>query len=80
MRKCSYWMMVLGVVTIIAGCLIFRNLNHVNAVDSHNWTINVNGILSFPWLTYSGFIILMVGICFYIGTMGQRNMYSGKPY
>ncbi|WP_143822933.1 hypothetical protein [Mucilaginibacter sp. MD40] len=80
MRKSSYWMMILGAVIMIAGCLIFRNLNHINAVDSHNWTINVNGILSFPWLTYTGFIIFMVGACFYIGTMEQRSLYGKKLY
>jgi uncharacterized membrane protein len=68
--------MSLGTILMIAGCLIFRNLNHMNAVDSHNWTINVNGILSFPWLTYSGFIIFMVGVCFNIGSWKQRNMYD----
>jgi hypothetical protein len=76
MKKTSIWLMIGGVVIMIAGCLIFRNLNHVNAVDSHSWTINVNGIRSFPWLTYTGFIILMVGVCFNIASWKQSNMYE----
>ena len=76
MKKTSTWLIALGVIMMIAGCLIFTNLNHLNAVDSHNWTINVNGIRSFPWLTFGGFVIFIIGVLAEIGTRKQRNMYE----
>ena len=68
MNKTSVCFIALGVILMIVGCLLFRNLNHVSAVDSHSWTINLNGINSFPWVIFSGFVIFMVGISFIIAT------------
>ena len=68
MRNSGKILIALGVVIMLIGCYIFRNLNHVSAVDSHSWTINLNGINSFPWVIFSGFVIFMVGISFIIAT------------
>jgi hypothetical protein len=46
MRKFSFVLMALGVIIIIIGLLTFTNLNTVNAVDSHRWTIYINGMKS----------------------------------
>lgn len=76
MNKSSIGIMALGAILMIAGCLIFTNLNHGNVVDSHTWTINVNGIRSFPWLTFSGFVLFVIGIIWEISSRKQRNMYE----
>jgi hypothetical protein len=73
MKKSSIWLMAIGIIGMVIGCLLFRNLNYDNAVDSHNWTININGIKSFPWLTFSGFVIFTIGIIFYIATWEQQK-------
>lgn len=73
MRKLSIIMIVAGVITMIAGCLVFRNLNHVNAVDSHSWTININGLNSFPWIAFTGMAILIIGIVFNISSRKQEG-------
>jgi hypothetical protein len=48
MKKFSYVLMAIGVIIIIIGFLTFTNLKTVNAVDSHNWTIYINGVKSSP--------------------------------
>ena len=68
--------MIAGIIIMIAGCLIFTNLNHVNMVDSNTWTININGIRSFPWLTYTGGVLFIIGILVKIGSVDNRNMYQ----
>lgn len=76
MKKTSFWFMTAGIIMMIAGCLIFRNLSHVNMVDSHTWTININGIRSFPWLTFTGGVIFIIGVLDKIGSVKNRNMYE----
>ena len=66
--------MGLGIIGMIIGYVLFQNLNHDNAVDSHNWTININGFKSFPWLTFSGFVLFTIGIIFYIATWKQQKV------
>lgn len=76
MKKSSIVLIVAGIAMMIVGSLIFNNLNHVNAVDSHVWTININGIKSFPWLTFSGGVLFVVGLIFYVSS----QPYEGHRY
>ncbi len=69
----SIWFIALGIVAMIGGCFIFPHLNHVNMVDSNNWTININGIRSFPWPTFTGFVLFMVGVIFNISSWEQKG-------
>jgi hypothetical protein len=71
MKTSGKLLMAIGVVVIIIGYFVTRNLNTVGAVDSHTWTVNRNGINSIQWVMYTGFIIFMVGVCFIIGTLEQ---------
>jgi len=73
MKKSSIVLIVAGIAMIIVGSFIFNNLNYVNAVDSHAWTININGIKSFPWLTFTGGIFLVVGFVFNISSKKQEG-------
>ncbi|MCJ8208907.1 hypothetical protein MUY27_04250 [Mucilaginibacter sp. RS28] len=78
MKKSEFGMIAGGIVLMILGVLLFSHLKHQNAVDSHTWTININGIRSFPWLTFAGFVIFMIGVVFNIASHGNKNMYSHK--
>jgi hypothetical protein len=73
MKTSGKVLIVIGIIIIIIGYFTTRNLNTVSAVDSHSWTININGINSIQWVLYTGFIIFMVGVCFIIGTLEQRH-------
>jgi hypothetical protein len=73
MKKSSIVLIVAGIAMIIVGSFIFRNLNYVNAVDAHAWTININGIKSFPWVTFLGGVLLVIGIIFNISAKGNRS-------
>jgi hypothetical protein len=73
MKKSSIILMVAGIVIMIAGCLVFRNLNYVNAVDSHSWTININGLNSFPWVAFTGMVLFIIGIVFNISSREQKG-------
>jgi len=73
MKKSSIVLMVTGIVIMVAGCLIFRNLNYVNAVDSHSWTININGLNSFPWVAFTGMVLFVIGIVFNISSWEQKG-------
>jgi hypothetical protein len=71
MRKFSFVLMAVGVIIIIIGFLTFTNLNTVNAVDSHRWTIYINGIRSFPWPVFAGSVIVILGVIFNMATWEQ---------
>ncbi len=73
MKTSSKVLMVLGIITVIAGMLIFRDLNYVNAVDAHAWSININGYKSFPWLTFTGGVLFVVGLIFYISSIKHKG-------
>ena len=76
MKTSSKILIILGVVITIIGMFVFRNLQYVNAVDGHAWTININGINSFPWVTFTGGLLIVIGIIFYISSLTQK----GKRY
>ncbi|ATP56279.1 hypothetical protein CPT03_07235 [Pedobacter ginsengisoli] len=76
MKTSSKILMVLGAIITIVGMLVFRNLQYVNAVDGHAWTININGINSFPWITFTGGLFIVIGIIFYISSLDSK----GKRY
>jgi hypothetical protein len=61
MKKFGITFMALGIIVMIVGCLIWPNLNHSNAVDSHSWTIYINGYKSFRWPVFLGGIIFVIG-------------------
>lgn len=63
--------MLIGITIIIIGFLTFTNLTTVNAVDSHNWTVNINGLKSFPWPVFAGSVIVILGIIFNMATWEQ---------
>jgi hypothetical protein len=73
MKNSGKVLIVVGIIIIIIGYFVTRNLNTVSAVDSNSWTININGINSIKWVMYTGFIIFMVGVCFIIGTLEQKH-------
>lgn len=66
MRKTNMLLIIAGLIFIGAGFLAFTNLTTVNAVDSHAWTINVNGIRSFQWPGFTGGVLIVIGIIFHI--------------
>lgn len=76
MKTSSKVLIVLGIIIAIIGKLVFRNLHYVNAVDAHAWTININGMNSFPWIVFSGGVLIVIGIIFYIASWEQK----GKRY
>jgi len=71
MKTASIILFVLGAASIIAGFLFFRNLNTVNAFDSHPWTININGARSFPWPVFGGAVLMSLGLIFNMATWEQ---------
>lgn len=73
MKKSSIVLIIAGIVIMIVGSFIFSNLHYVNAVDAHAWTININGIKSFPWVTFTGGVIFVVGIIFNISSKEQKG-------
>ena len=73
MKKSSYVLMIAGIAIIILGSFIFRNLSYINAVDAHAWSININGIKSFPWVSFSGGVLLVIGIIFNISSREQKG-------
>jgi hypothetical protein len=76
MKTSSKVLVALGIIITVIGMLIFRNLHYINAVDGHAWTININGINSFPWITFTGGLLIVIGIIFYIASLEQK----GKRY
>jgi hypothetical protein len=77
MKTSSKILIVFGIIIVITGMLVFRDLHYVNAVDAHPWTININGINSFPWITFSGGVLIVIGIIFYIASLGNtRKRYN----
>jgi uncharacterized membrane protein YgdD (TMEM256/DUF423 family) len=73
MKKSSIVLIIAGIAVMILGSFIFSNLNYVNAVDAHAWTININGIKSFPWVTFTGGVLFVVGIIFNISSKEQKG-------
>jgi hypothetical protein len=73
MKKSSFILMIAGVAIIIVGSFVFRNLSYINAADAHKWSININGIKSFPWVTFSGGVLLVIGIIFNISSRKQKG-------
>ncbi|SEB06459.1 hypothetical protein [Pedobacter hartonius] len=73
MKRAGILMIIIGVITIIAGLLTFTDLTTVNAVDSHNWTINLNGIKSFQWPVFTGGALIVVGIIFHIADYEKHD-------
>ncbi|MBB2146324.1 hypothetical protein GM921_12555 [Pedobacter sp. LMG 31464] len=73
MKKASIVLIVVGIVMAIVGSFIFNNLNYVNAVDAHAWSININGIRSFPWIGFLGGVLLVIGIIFNISAKGNKS-------
>ncbi len=61
-NKTGIYLMIAGAVVIIIGRLLFQNLTYVNAVDTSTFTININGIKSFPWPDFIGFVMFMAGL------------------
>lgn len=76
MKNVSYGLLGTGVIMMILGCFIFGHVNTVNPVDSHVWGINLNGIRSFPWPVFLGFVIFMLGVIFNMASMKRTNMYE----
>jgi len=60
--KTGIYLMVAGAVIIVIGRLLFQNLQYVNAVDSNNFTVYINGFKSFPWPDFIGFVMFMSGL------------------
>ncbi len=58
---------------MIAGCLIFRNLNYVHTVDSHSRTININSINSFTWIAFAGLVLFVIGVVFNISSVKPKG-------
>ncbi|MGY0039383.1 hypothetical protein [Pedobacter sp. NJ-S-72] len=73
MKKSSIVLMIAGIVIMIVGSFIFGNLNYVNPVDAHVWTININGMESFPWVTFIGGLFFVLGIIFYISSKQEKG-------
>lgn len=73
MKISSKVLILLGIIIAVIGKLMFRNLHYVSAVDAHAWTININGINSFPWITFSGSVLIVIGIIFYIASWEQKG-------
>jgi hypothetical protein len=73
MKKSSFVLMIAGIAMIIVGSFIFSNLSYINAVDAHPWSININGIKSFPWVTFTGGVLLVIGIIFNISSQEQKG-------
>jgi len=70
MKKSSLILIVLGLILMIGGSFLFNHINMDNAVDSHPRGIYINGYLSFPWPVFAGFVLLIIGLVFYIA---ERN-------
>ncbi|WP_090768380.1 hypothetical protein [Pedobacter soli] len=73
MKKTSYYLMVGGLVLLVAALLTGGQLNAVNPVDSHPWTININGIRSFAWPEFTGGLLIALGVIFNIATWQQKK-------
>jgi len=72
-NKTSVYLMIAGIAIIIVGHLLWQNLNWVNAVDSKPLTININGIRSFPWPDFIGFVMFMSGLIGYIAPDREKG-------
>jgi uncharacterized membrane protein len=83
MKKASYILLLAGVVIMIAGLFVFGHVNQDNAVDSHVRGVYINGIRSFPWPVFAGFVLFMIGIAFNISDrkrIGQRFINDHTPH
>ena len=73
MKKLSYIMLILGIIAIAIGQFAFTHLHTVNAVDSHRWAININGIRSFPWPTFTGYELIILGLIVYFTSESPKG-------
>ncbi|MNI71518.1 hypothetical protein D3C87_403960 [compost metagenome] len=73
MKKTSYYLMAGGLVLLLVTLLTGGPLNAINPVDSHPWTININGIRSFPWPEFTGGLLIALGFIFNIATWHQKK-------
>jgi len=76
MKTYNYILLAAGIIMMICGTFIFGHINTVNAVDSHVWGININGVKSFPWPIFAGFVVFMLGVIFYMADMKRTNMHK----
>ncbi len=72
-QQLGIYLMVIGAIVVIAGDILFKNLHHVNAVDSHAWTININGIRSFAWPDFLGYVTFISGLCCMMAPMPVKG-------
>lgn len=73
MKRTSIALVVLGMVMTIAGLLVFRDLNAVNAVDAQVRPMYVNMMRSFPWLAFLGGVFIAVGVVFFISSSKNKG-------
>jgi len=73
MKKASYLLTALGILACVVGFFTFTDLKTINPVDSHPWTININGIRSFPWLEFTGGLLIALGGIFNVATWHQKK-------
>jgi hypothetical protein len=66
-------MLILGAIAIILNEIIFRKLQHVNAVDSHSWTISINGVRSFPWPMFTGYELIILAVIIYTTAQSPKG-------
>lgn len=76
MKLFSYVLLTAGVLLMVGGPFIFGHIDTVNAVDSHVWGISLNGIKSFPWPVFTGFVFFILGVVFYMSTLKRYNVYG----
>ncbi|WP_316846419.1 hypothetical protein [Pedobacter psychrodurus] len=77
MKKAIYCMMTAGLIVLVVALFTTGHLNSVNAVDSHPWTININGIHSFAWPEFCGGLLIALGGIFNIATWQQKKYRVG---
>lgn len=73
MKNASYSMMIAGIIVLVIAFSTTGHLNSVNPVDSHPWTININGIRSFAWPEFCGGLLIALGGIFNIATWHQKK-------
>ncbi|MBW4888250.1 hypothetical protein KXQ82_00920 [Mucilaginibacter sp. HMF5004] len=62
MNKTGIYFMIAGVAVVIIGAMFFQNLHTLNAVQSTDSTVNLNGIRSFAWPRFIGIVLFVIGL------------------
>jgi|EndMetStandDraft_4_1072995.scaffolds.fasta_scaffold2171550_1 hypothetical protein len=62
MNKTGIYFMVAGIAIVIIGGLLFQNAHSVNAVQSSDSTVYLNGIRSFSWPRFIGIVLFVIGL------------------